>query len=92
MHTIFTCQNFLALSIFGEEVLDFMAPRDRHEGSTMEGVSWRKRENGDWRAWCFFLIHPRNLWDSVVAMVCRTPERKVFSYNKRTMDWAMGPF
>jgi hypothetical protein len=24
--------------------------------------------------------------------VCWTLERKVFSYNKRTMDWAMGPF
>jgi hypothetical protein len=24
--------------------------------------------------------------------VCWTPERKAFSYNKRTMDRAMGPF
>ena len=26
------------------------------------------------------------------AGVCWTPERKAFSYNKRTMDWAMEPF
>jgi hypothetical protein len=34
-----------------------------------------------------------NLWDTVVAVwVCVTIERKAFSYNKRTMDRAMGPF
>jgi hypothetical protein len=36
---------------------------------------------------------PANLWDTVVAMwVCGTRERSAFSYNKRTMDRAMGPF
>jgi hypothetical protein len=33
-----------------------------------------------------------NLWDTVAVWVCETPERKAFSYNKRTMDWAMRPF
>jgi hypothetical protein len=43
--------------------------------------------------WVLFSIHPVNLWDTVVAMcVSWTPERKAFSYNKRTMDRAMGPF
>jgi hypothetical protein len=34
-----------------------------------------------------------NLWDTGVAMrVSCTQKRKVFPYNKRTMDRAMGPF
>jgi len=36
---------------------------------------------------------PANLWDTVVAMGVRwIPERKAFSYNKRTTDRAMEPF
>jgi hypothetical protein len=34
-----------------------------------------------------------NLWDTMAAMWCLfDPGAKAFSYNKRTMDRAMGPF
>ena len=36
---------------------------------------------------------PANLWDTMAAMWCLfDPGAKIFSYNKRTMDRAMGPF
>ena len=41
MRTTFTRQNFLAPGIFGEGVLDPVAPCDRRERLTMEGVGWR---------------------------------------------------
>lgn len=42
---------------------------------------------------CFSRFISANLWDTVSRYgVSGTPERKTFSYNKRTMDRAMGPF
>ena len=40
-----------------------------------------------------FLSIPTNLWDTVAIVLCPCDSRaKAFSYNKRTMDRAMGPF
>jgi len=40
----------------------------------------------------FFSI-PTNLWDTVVTVLCLCDSgAKAISYNKRTMDRAMGPF
>ncbi|MGA9305001.1 MAG: hypothetical protein WBW31_06295, partial [Candidatus Sulfotelmatobacter sp.] len=45
-------------------------------------------------SWVFFLVPSLpNPWDTVSRYgVSGSSERKVFSYNKRTMDRAMGPF
>jgi hypothetical protein len=41
----------------------------------------------------FFRSISANLWDTgSLYAVSPPPERKVFSYNKRTIDRAMGPF
>ena len=41
----------------------------------------------------FFLIHAAILWDTLADLRVRgTLQRKAFSYNKRTMDRAMGRF
>src|SRR5258708_38828571 len=46
-----------------------------------------------YRSHLFLRFDLGNLWAPVIAMCCPTDsERKAFSYNKRTMDWAMGPF
>jgi hypothetical protein len=53
----------------------------------------KRLQAGGLRAACFSQLSLSNLWDTIVAMwVCGAPERKAFSYNKRTMDRAMGPF
>jgi len=40
-----------------------------------------------------FLVISANLWDTAIAMwSAELQSEKVFSYNKRTMDRAMGPF
>jgi hypothetical protein len=41
----------------------------------------------------FFSIYPNESMGYCGRYVCPlNSERKAFSYNKRTMDWAMGPF
>ena len=44
-------------------------------------------------AWLLFLAHPGESMGYCGHMWCLSDsEREVFSYNKRTMDRAMGPF